>query len=200
MIFRPLRNYFYWEPHCFDIPILRSDQIGVRFARRHLPTQRPVQQDHRQSRQAQRPSAPTSRAATAADRHSGSGTAPAAVELRDDRRNQRAEQEALQNATAIGKGVRRRQERRLVLPVAGSVRQRGLQARAEAVPVAGRQGRPNDHHPRGTPATPEGISHIDGLRDSAFDAIKATPLSDAKIYVAGTAATYKDIQEGSHTT
>ncbi len=19
--FRPLRNYFYWEPHCFDIPI-----------------------------------------------------------------------------------------------------------------------------------------------------------------------------------
>jgi len=19
--FRPLRNYFYWEPHCFDIPV-----------------------------------------------------------------------------------------------------------------------------------------------------------------------------------
>ena len=24
--FRPLRNYFYWEPHCFDIPLL-GDQI-----------------------------------------------------------------------------------------------------------------------------------------------------------------------------
>src|SRR6202011_3753140 len=22
--FRPLRNYLYWEPHCFDIPICRS--------------------------------------------------------------------------------------------------------------------------------------------------------------------------------
>ena len=22
--FRPIRNYFYWEPHCFDIPICWS--------------------------------------------------------------------------------------------------------------------------------------------------------------------------------
>ncbi len=49
----------------------------------------------------------------------------------------------------------------------------------------------------GTPATPEGISHIDAIKDSAFDAIKATPLSDAKIYVAGTASAYKDIQDGA---
>lgn len=49
----------------------------------------------------------------------------------------------------------------------------------------------------GNPATPEGISHVDAIKNSAFDAVKATPLSDAKIYVAGTAATYKDIQEGA---
>ena len=49
---------------------------------------------------------------------------------------------------------------------------------------------------QGVPASTEGISHIDALRDSAFDALKATPLSDAKIYVAGTAASYKDIQDG----
>jgi RND superfamily putative drug exporter len=49
----------------------------------------------------------------------------------------------------------------------------------------------------GNPATPEGISHIDPLRNAAFDALKATPLADAKVYVAGTAATYKDIQEGA---
>lgn len=23
-MFRPIRNYFYWEPHCFDIPICWS--------------------------------------------------------------------------------------------------------------------------------------------------------------------------------
>ena len=49
----------------------------------------------------------------------------------------------------------------------------------------------------GNPATPEGISHIDAIKNSAFDAIKATPLADAKIYIAGTAATYKDIQDGA---
>ena len=49
----------------------------------------------------------------------------------------------------------------------------------------------------GNPATPEGISHIDSIKAAAFDAIKATPLSDSKIFVAGTASTYKDIQDGA---
>ena len=22
--FRPIRNYFYWEPHCFDIPLCQA--------------------------------------------------------------------------------------------------------------------------------------------------------------------------------
>jgi RND superfamily putative drug exporter len=25
--FRPIRNYFYWEPHCFDIPLLVAATI-----------------------------------------------------------------------------------------------------------------------------------------------------------------------------
>ena len=32
--FRPIRNYFYWEPHCFDIPVCCGDAIGVRQYRR----------------------------------------------------------------------------------------------------------------------------------------------------------------------
>ena len=32
--FRPLRNYFYWEPHCFDIPICCGAAIALRRARR----------------------------------------------------------------------------------------------------------------------------------------------------------------------
>ena len=27
--FRPLRNYFYWEPHCFDIPSVRRNTVPV---------------------------------------------------------------------------------------------------------------------------------------------------------------------------
>jgi RND superfamily putative drug exporter len=50
----------------------------------------------------------------------------------------------------------------------------------------------------GDPATPEGISHIDKIRDAAFEAIKGTPLEGSKIYLAGTASTYKDMKEGSN--
>lgn len=49
----------------------------------------------------------------------------------------------------------------------------------------------------GNPTSTEGISHIDAIKSSAFDAIKATPLADAKIYIAGTASSYKDIQDGA---
>ena len=49
----------------------------------------------------------------------------------------------------------------------------------------------------GDPATPEGISHIDAIKNAAQEALKGTPLAGANIYLAGTAATYKDIQDGA---
>ena len=49
----------------------------------------------------------------------------------------------------------------------------------------------------GDPATPEGISHIDAIRHAAQEAVKGTPLAGSKIFIAGTAATYKDIQDGA---
>ena len=49
----------------------------------------------------------------------------------------------------------------------------------------------------GDPATPEGISHIDAIRHAAQEAVKGTPLATANIYLGGTAATYKDIQDGA---
>jgi putative drug exporter of the RND superfamily len=50
---------------------------------------------------------------------------------------------------------------------------------------------------RGDPATAEGISRIDDMRTAAEESLKGTPLEDAKIYIAGSAATFKDLQEGS---
>ncbi|MDF3337963.1 MMPL family transporter [Mycolicibacterium septicum] len=47
------------------------------------------------------------------------------------------------------------------------------------------------------PATSEGISHVEPILKTAREAIKTTPLADAKIYLGGTAATYKDIQVGA---
>ena len=50
---------------------------------------------------------------------------------------------------------------------------------------------------RGDPATPEGIARIDKIRTAAEEALKTTPLEDAKIYIAGTASTFKDFRDGS---
>jgi putative drug exporter of the RND superfamily len=49
----------------------------------------------------------------------------------------------------------------------------------------------------GDPATPEGISRVDPIRSAAEEALKATPLEDAKIYLTGTAAVTKDMVDGS---
>jgi RND superfamily putative drug exporter len=49
----------------------------------------------------------------------------------------------------------------------------------------------------GDPLTPEGISHIDAIKQAAKEAVKGTPLEGSKIYLAGTAATFKDMSDGS---
>jgi putative drug exporter of the RND superfamily len=50
---------------------------------------------------------------------------------------------------------------------------------------------------RGDPSTPEGIASIDRIRTAVKEALKGTPLANAKIYMAGTASTYKDWADGS---
>ncbi len=50
----------------------------------------------------------------------------------------------------------------------------------------------------GDPLTPDGIKIIDGIKLAAKEAIKGTPLEGSKIQVAGTAAAFKDMQEGNN--
>jgi putative drug exporter of the RND superfamily len=50
---------------------------------------------------------------------------------------------------------------------------------------------------QGDPATPEGISRVDTERTAAQEGLKQSSLSDAKIYLGGTAATYKDMHDGA---
>lgn len=49
----------------------------------------------------------------------------------------------------------------------------------------------------GDPATPRGIASIDPIKNAAKDAVKGTILAGSHIYLSGTAATYKDIQDGA---
>lgn len=47
------------------------------------------------------------------------------------------------------------------------------------------------------PATPAGIAAVDSILQAAKTSVKGTPLAEAHFYLAGTAPTYKDIQEAS---
>ncbi|MDT5340025.1 MAG: putative drug exporter of the superfamily [Mycobacterium sp.] len=195
--FRPLRNYFYWEPHCFDIPscaALRSvfdtldgiDQLSDQFGKitasldklnalqpqlvALIPPQLAVQEANRDLLR--------SNYATTGGTNAQS-------------------QESLKTATAMGKAFDdAKNDDSFYLPPEAFDNpdfKRGLKL---FLSPDGKAARMTITH-EGNPATPQGISHIDALRNSAFDALKATPLADAKVYVAGTAATYKDIQEGA---
>ncbi|WP_240744033.1 RND family transporter [Mycobacterium paragordonae] len=50
---------------------------------------------------------------------------------------------------------------------------------------------------RGDPASADGIARVDPIRTAAEEALKGTPLEHADIYVTGAAATIKDVVEGS---
>ncbi len=195
--FRPIRNYFYWEPHCFDIPMcaaLRSvfdaidgiSQLSEQFATitasldkldalqpqllALIPPQIAIQERNRDLI--------LSNYATTTGTNTQS-------------------QEALQNATAMGQAFdAAKNDDSFYLPPEAFDNpdfQRGLKL---FLSPDGKAARMIITH-EGNPATPEGISHINAIKNSAFDAIKATPLSDAKVYIAGTASTYKDIQDGA---
>ena len=50
----------------------------------------------------------------------------------------------------------------------------------------------------GDPMSKEGLNHVDTIRNAAFEAIKGTPLEGSKIYMAGTATSYKDMQDSAN--
>ncbi len=195
--FRPLRNYFYWEPHCFDIPIcaaLRSvfdsldgidaltDQLGnVAASITKLDELQPkllaLIPPNIATQQANRDLTMTNYATT-----SGLYDQSAA---------------ALQNATALGQAYdASKTDDSFYLPPEAFTNPEFLRGLKLFLSPDGKAARMIITHDV-DPATPQGISHIDAIRHAAQEAIKGTPLAGSKIYIAGTAATYKDIQDGA---
>ena len=50
---------------------------------------------------------------------------------------------------------------------------------------------------KGDPASPEGVGRVDAIKNAAEEALKGTPLENAKVYLTGTAAMAKDMVDGS---
>ncbi|MGB9225900.1 RND family transporter [Mycobacterium sp.] len=195
--FRPVRSYFYWEAHCFDIPVcatLRSlfdalDGIDALTDELNSVSGSIAKLDALQpkllalippqiaSQEANRDLTMTNYATT-----SGINDQAAA---------------ALQNATALGQAYdASKTDDSFYLPPEAFTNpefQRGLKLFLSPDGKAARMIITHD----GDPATRQGISHINAIRHAAQEAIKGTPLAGSKIYLAGTAATYKDIQDGA---
>jgi RND superfamily putative drug exporter len=194
---RPMRNYFYWEPHCFDIPIcwsLRSlfdgldgidqlsddlgnlvhnlDQIDTLMPQvlAQLPPLIATMQAVKGITQ------------TLTSTFSGLTTQVDAMS---------------QNATVMGQAFdAAKNDDSFYLPPEAFDNpdfQRGLKL---FLSPDGKSARFIITH-KGDPATPEGISHIDRILQAADESVKGTPLEAANIYLSGTAATYKDMHDGS---
>ena len=196
--FRPLRNYFYWEPHCYDIPIcfaLRSlfdaldginqltDQLAnVSGSIAKLDELQPkllaLIPPQIQNQETNRDLTMTNHATTA-----GIYDQTAA---------------ALENATKLGEAYNQSDtDDSFYLPpeaFSNPEFMRGLKLFLSPDGKAARMIVTHDVDP----ATPEGISHIETMRHAAQEAVKGTPLAGSKIYIGGTASTYKDISEMAH--
>ncbi len=196
--FRPIRNYFYWEPHCYNIPIchaLRSifdtlDGIDV--------LTDDVQQLVPDLEQLD--SLMPQLVALMPEMISTMQTMKTMMlTMYQSQKGMQDQMAALQeNSTAMGQAFdASKNDDSFYLPPEvfdNPDFQRGLKM---FVSPDGKAIRFIISH-EGDPATPEGISHIDQIKNAAFEAIKGTPLEGSKIYLAGTASTYKDMQHGSN--
>ena len=192
---RPLRNYFYWEPHCYDIPVcaaVRSlfdaidgvDALTDQFGRvtasldelnavqpqllALIPQQIAIQEANKQLAEANY--------ATQTGLFAQS-------------------QEALKNSDAMGKAFdEANDDSSFYLPPEvfdNSEFKRGLKLFLSPDGKAARMIITHD----GDPATPQGISHIDPIRQAAQEALKGTPLAGSQVFIGGTASTYKDLRD-----
>jgi RND superfamily putative drug exporter len=196
--FRPIRNYFYWEPHCYDIPVCHSIRAifdtldGIDVLTDDVQQLVP-ELERLDTLMPQLVAIMPSMIETMKNMKNITLT------MYQSQKGQQDQMKALQeNSTAMGQAFdASKNDDSFYLPPEvfdNADFKRGMKM---FVSPDGKAVRFIISH-ENDPATPEGISHIDQIRNAAFEAIKGTPLEGSKIYLAGTASTYKDMSEGSN--
>ena len=195
--YRPIRNYFYWEPHCFDIPIcwsIRSlfdsldgvDQISDKM--RYLV-------DDLDKLNAIMPQMIAEFPLMIATMES---TRTMMLKMHSTMSGIFAQmEETSAGATDMGKAYDAAQnDDSFYLPPEVFENEDFKRVMNVFVSPDGKSVRMLITQ-RGDPATPEGIARVEPMRAAAEEALKGTPLESAKIYVTGTAAMGKDQVDGS---
>jgi RND superfamily putative drug exporter len=196
--FRPIRNYLYWEPHCFDIPVCWSmravfDSIdGISKMSDDFEDLVPEMQHMADLMPKMVATMPKQIASMKHQKQV----------LLNQYQMQRAQQDQTiamqQTGTAMSEAfdTAKNDDSFYLPPEAFTTAdfQRGLKLFMS----------PDGHAVRftiihqGDPLTPEGTSRVEPLKVAAADAIKGTPLEGASIYLGGSAAMYNDMQLGAN--
>ncbi len=196
--FRPMRNYFYWEPHCFDIPVcwsMRSVFESIDGISLMSDDFQAIVPDMQRMADLMPKMVATMPRQIASMKHQKQV-------LLNQYQMQKAQQDqtiAMQKTgTAMSEAfdAAKNDDSFYLPPEAFTTAdfQRGLKLFMS----------PDGHAVRftiihqGDPLTPEGTSRIEPLKVAAADAIKGTPLEGASIYLGGSAAMYNDMQIGAN--
>ncbi len=196
--FRPIRNYLYWEPHCFDIPMcwsIRSifDTLdGIDTMTDDIQKMMP-DMDRLDELMPQMLTIMPPMITTMKNMKNMMLTMQATMGGLQDQM-----EAMMENQTAMGQAFdASKNDDSFYLPPETFDNpdfKRGMKMFLS----------PDGHAVRfiisheGDPMSPEGISHIESIQNAAKEAVKGTPLEGSKIYLGGTAATFKDMQEGAN--
>jgi putative drug exporter of the RND superfamily len=194
---RPIRNYFYWEAHCFDIPIcwsIRSifdaldgvdaisdkmqdlvgdlDQLDALLPQ--LLAQFPPMIATMQSTRTMMLTMHTTMSGIFGQMEENSDNATAMGKAFDAAKND--------DSFYIPPEVFKNKDFQRVMDIFVSP-----DGKAARMLIS----------QRSDPVSPEGISRVDPILSASEEALKGTPLEDAKIYLTGSAAMAKDLVDGS---
>ncbi|MGU3501616.1 MMPL/RND family transporter [Mycobacterium sp. C31M] len=195
--FRPLRNYFYWEPHCFNIPgcwAIRSifDTLdGIDVMTDGIQDLIP-DMERLDALMPQMVALMPQMIATMKNMQKYMLT------MYQTQKGIQDQMSAMQdNSSAMGEAFDAAQnDDSFYLPPETFENEDFKRGMKNFLSPDGHAVRFIISHD-GDPLSPEGISHIDAIKTAAKEAIKGTPLEGSKIYLGGTAATFKDMAEGN---
>jgi putative drug exporter of the RND superfamily len=195
--FRPIRNYFYWEPHCYDIPgcwAIRSvfDTLdGINTMTDDIQALLP----DLEKLDALMPQLVALMPSQIETMKSMKTMMLTMYQTQKGQQDQQAS--ASENSSAMGEAFDdSRNDDSFYLPPETFDNPDFKRGMKNFISPDGKSVRFIVSH-EGDPLTPEGISHIDAIKQAAKEAVKGTPLEGSTVYLAGTAATFKDMADGS---
>ncbi|SEH79350.1 putative drug exporter of the RND superfamily [Mycolicibacterium rutilum] len=196
--FRPIRNYFYWEPHCYNIPIcwsMRSvfDVIdGTNLLTDNVQELLP---------DLERLDAlmPQLMALMPEQIETMKNMKQMMLTMHATQGGLQKQQAALtENQSAMGDAFNDSwNDDTFYLPPEIFDNEEFKRGMENFISPNGHAVRMIIQH-EGDPLSADGIDRIDAIKQAAKEAIKGTPLEGSTIYIGGTASAFKDMQEGNN--